>query len=511
MSSAVPLLEASDLTLFGGKSSNLAKLLKAKLPVPDGFAVGVDAFDKEGKLTKEAKSKINSFTDQNQKYAVRSSALAEDAESKSWAGQFNTFLNVKFVDVIDKIEACHNSVTKRSKAYADEKSQPKASQIAVVIQEMIDPEYAGVLFTKDPVTGKDEYVVEYVEGLGEQLVSGQVDPEKIQLTNKKPSVPFDADQLVTIAKQTEKLFNSPQDIEWAFANNKVWLTQSRPITSIQSVEDKYALGDPEDLFYWGPSRVVPKYMSDFMVSVEVFFERMAADSSMPNPPKSIVLFWEGQMVWLSNAKDFAEFTKNCFLAYQKQDRFDQDHSQWKTQIDHLEKETDHDDSEALLDAWKSTLFAEFSLYGADAVISQMLDRFDQKTRQKIWGAFTVPDGGTFLSRIDQELLSSKDVRLLAEKYPWIADGYDGVKNVALDYFSDRLSLLKDESASHMMAKPSRQKLINSLGLTETEVNTLTLVRDLAMFMDERKAWMMQTRRLVKKSLSNIEHGWFFFR
>ncbi len=203
----------TDTASVGGKATNLAKLLQANLPVPNGVAVGLSAFDDNGKLNEDATQQVKQHLSQDKLYAVRSSALAEDAEGASWAGQFETYLDTKSEDVVSKIELCHNSAKNRAKAYAEDKAASKTFDIAVVVQEMVKPEYAGVLFTKDPVSGKDMLVTEYVEGLGEELVSGRTDPKHLVLnTPEAAKAPFDTAQLADLALKVEKLFGVPQDI-----------------------------------------------------------------------------------------------------------------------------------------------------------------------------------------------------------------------------------------------------------------------------------------------------------
>jgi phosphoenolpyruvate synthase/pyruvate phosphate dikinase len=104
---------------------------------------------------------------------------------------------------------------------------------------------------------------------------------------------------------------------------------------------------------------------------------------------------------------------------------------------------------------------------------------------------------------------SGDPKVIAEKYPWIEDGYGGVSKDAFKYFTERLKLLNDNQDNGSETKKDRGKLAKELGLTDEEVESLTLTRKLAEFMDDRKAWMMRTRRNVTKSAGNIEHGWLF--
>jgi phosphohistidine swiveling domain-containing protein len=499
----------ADTTMVGGKVANLAKLIQNGLPVPSGFAVGLSAFTDEGKLSDDAKQQIKQQLSPDKLYAVRSSALAEDAEGASWAGQFETFLDTKLEDVIEKIEECHNSAKSRAKSYAGDKGKTNFD-IAVAVQEMLKPEYAGVLFTRDPLSGKDLLVTEYVAGLGEELVSGRADPKKVILnSDEAKQAPFDTSQLAELATKVEQLFGTPQDIEWVWANNKIWLVQARPITATQETRAGYYLGEPDDLFYWGPARAKPEYMSDFMAAAEKFFVNMYEASELPNPPKALALFAEGKNVWLLNAEAFADFTEKTFEAYSKRDQLSEDYASWQKTAKDLDSLTGSELEKKIVDAWLYTEFAEFSLYGAEAALIKLLSRFDAPTRQDIWGAFTVPDKPTFLARIDVELVSSQDPQDMAQKYPWIQNGYDGLSENAAKYFEERLNVVGNEPASSQNLQKKREELTQKLELTDEEVKSLTLARKLAEFMDERKAWMMQTRHLITGSIGNIEHGWFY--
>jgi phosphohistidine swiveling domain-containing protein len=512
MSDVLPLVEVSDAeaSTVGGKATNLAKLLQAGLPVPNGIAVGLGAFSEDGSLSDEAKQQIAQHLKQDILYAVRSSALAEDAEGESWAGQFETYLDTKPEDVLAKVELCHNSAKSRATAYAEDKGASDAFDIAVVVQEMLKPEYAGVLFTKDPVSGEDTLVTEYVAGMGEELVSGRADPKRVVInTDEAVEAPFDTKQLAELAAKVEQLFGVPQDIEWVWVDNKIWLVQARPITTQQEGRTGYYLGEPDELFYWGPSRAQPMYMSDFMVAVERFFTEMADDPNMPNPPKCIALFYDDKNVWLMNPQAFSEFAEGTFEAYEKLNRLDEDVASWQAATDQLEKLAGSELTDKLVEAWFHTEFAEFSLYGAETVLIKKLERFDSATRQEVWGAFTTPDTPTFLSRIDSELAECQDPEAMANKYPWIQNGYDGVSSDAVEYFKKRLNIVGSEVQKPQDFEVKRSELTEKLQLTDEEVNMLTLARRLAEFMDDRKAWMMQTRRLVTQIIGNIEHGWFF--
>lgn len=501
----------SDIQSVGGKAALLGEMTKAGLPVPKGFVVTLGCFNHQGELDDSTKLTIKNLLDRTKLYAVRSSGVAEDAEGASWAGQFETYLDTKSEDIISKIEKCHNSAKTRAIAYARDKQFASGFKIAVVVQEMIHSEFSGVLFTKDPVSGKDNLVTEYVEGLGEELVSGTADPKRITFGLDKPvDVPFDILQLVDLANKTEQLFGLPQDIEWAWAENKMWLVQARPITVTQEMRAGYYIGEPEDLFYWGPTRAKPTYFSDFMAAIERFFMNMVKDPCLPNPPKTIALFHKGQNVWLINEHDFAEFTEKTFVAYEKLNQLEADIAMWEKASQQLDTLSGSKRTDKLIEAWVYTEFAEFSLYGAETVLIKRLSRFDNQTRQEIWGAFTVPDKPTFLSIIDQELFKSQDVAVMAKKYPWIKDGYDGISSNPKEYFEERLKIVSRTGVPrHVNNVQKRTLLIKKLSLTDEEVKSLSLARKLAEFMDNRKAWMMQTRHLITTTMSNIEFGWFY--
>src|SRR3989344_5176783 len=389
MPSVVSLKDADSRGEYGGKAANLSRLLSAGLPVPTGFAVGISSFDGE-RLMPEASSKVQSLVDASKLYAVRSSAVNEDAQDASWAGQFETFLNVKPKDVLETIEKCHSSTKARAKAYRKKMTTEKVDfKIAVVVQEMLTPDYAGVLFTRNPLTGSDEFVVEYVKGMGEGLVSGRIDPERLVVKENFEGVaPFDLKSLVSLARVAEKTFGVPQDIEFASQNNTIWLLQSRPITKLPT-RDELNLGEPADLFYWGPSRTEPLYMSDFMVAVGDAFNEQFNDPAWPNPPKSIALFHNHQMVWLSSSKEFNAYAVSAFETYLQTRDVSKEQAEWNSLCKELDKDAKARSKvfEKLVSALKKTIRAEFSLYAAETVLGRMLARLTENDRQEAWQEF----------------------------------------------------------------------------------------------------------------------------
>ena len=271
-------LSGSDVDRAGGKASSLAQMIQAGFPVPPGFVLTTEAFKRyRGKAIPESfKEDVLKAFDQlgADRVAVRSSAVAEDSSSASWAGQFESFLNVGRSDLIDKILACwHSASNERVQFYA--KSQGSSQDqlaLAVVVQKMVESQAAGVMFTVNPVTGaKDQIMIEAVYGLGELLVQGMATPDnylidkndlsvleqsiafkdkmmvyaesgikEVGVTPEKQDDPaLDSDQLNELAElgiKIEQHYGKPQDIEWTVENDHICIVQSRPVTTMGSDE-----------------------------------------------------------------------------------------------------------------------------------------------------------------------------------------------------------------------------------------------------------------------------------
>lgn len=254
--------------LVGGKGYHLSRL-KQSFPVPNGFIVSGEIGDNE---LMESLQKLQ----KNRLLAVRSSALGEDGSASSFAGMHLTLLSLKNdLEVIkNAIEQCRDSVSSSwantyrmnlqlqdyiTSGTLDPSEMEQVDKIImpVVIQEMIDPICAGVCFSQHPVTNNPkEIVIESVRGLGEGLVSGAITPDQFifHKGNSPLEVFFDSENLSPvsveegkacldrnyaedIAKLVMKVVvaseNIPQDIEWAFDGEKIWLLQSRPITTVK--------------------------------------------------------------------------------------------------------------------------------------------------------------------------------------------------------------------------------------------------------------------------------------
>ncbi len=312
LTSILPLASTSaTLSLAGGKGANLARLAQAGLPVPDGFTITTQAYQvfvaanglteripavlSTGSLDtpeqcEDASALIRDLFRQGRvpehlaeqirdayaglgrlPVAVRSSATAEDLPEMSFAGQQDTYLNVIGADaLLQAVVACWSSLwTARAISYRERNGVAHADvALAVVVQQMVESEASGVLFTANPLTGlRSETVIDATVGLGEALVSGQVEPDHFVVdmstgqiigrtlgakalsvrsrpgggtvtVQEDPKAPpsLSAAQILALAAlggQVAALYDdTPQDIEWALADDTLYLLQTRPITSL---------------------------------------------------------------------------------------------------------------------------------------------------------------------------------------------------------------------------------------------------------------------------------------
>ncbi|MBT2531007.1 hypothetical protein J7E83_02490 [Arthrobacter sp. ISL-48] len=291
---------ASDLASAGGKGANLGELVRGGLPVPAGFVVTTGAYAamlEESGLAAELARLLEAgaagamiralFTaaalpehicaDIAAAYAalgsgpvaVRSSATAEDLPGAAFAGQQDTYLNVVGeAAVLGAVVDCWASLwTDRAIAYRQRQGiDPRQVAIAVVVQEMVPADTAGVMFSANPVTGeRGEIVIDSSPGLGEAVVSGRVTPEHYVLdasgrtraftagghevviragagggTEDSPGMASSSPglssgqlaELARLALRVQDHFGRPQDMEWALAGGRVFLLQARPMTAL---------------------------------------------------------------------------------------------------------------------------------------------------------------------------------------------------------------------------------------------------------------------------------------
>ncbi len=306
-------INKNDLALVGGKGTGLGELFNNGFHVPNGFCVSALVYE-DFVVKNELQDKIKGFlwdldvedTEKLEKaannikklilkapmdeqikqriigayhemkkgfVAVRSSATAEDLPTASFAGQQSTFLNVNGDGALLKaVQECWASLWEPRAIFYREKNNfdHMIVLISVVVQHMVQPDCAGVIFTANPVTNnREEILVEGSYGLGEMVVSGQITPDsfiidKKTLEIKQKSIGTKSKQMVKakdgsneikdvdqemqekqcisdeqvkklaeIGKKIEKHFKFPQDCEWAIENDEIFMLQSRPITTLK--------------------------------------------------------------------------------------------------------------------------------------------------------------------------------------------------------------------------------------------------------------------------------------
>lgn len=315
-------LRKEDVAIAGGKGANLGELTNAGIPVPPGFVVTSKTYDQfmketgifdeimdildaldvnDNKQLQEASRNIKKIMVETEMpdeiraiiveaynalcvrigredvyVAVRSSATAEDLPEASFAGQQDTYLNIKGVDdVVSYVQQCWASLFESRAIFYREENNFDHSKvyIAVVVQEMVDAEKAGVMFTVHPSTGEEKILIEGAWGLGEAVVSGSVTPDtcwvdkktgeilKYQvstknimfkrnvnegrtiqtdvpddLKNKRVLSPYEVKKLAELGKKIQEHYKFPQDTEWAIESGKIFLLQSRPVTTLKKVQ-----------------------------------------------------------------------------------------------------------------------------------------------------------------------------------------------------------------------------------------------------------------------------------
>jgi len=301
-----------DVSSAGGKGASLGEMITAGIPVPPGFVILAETYEKiikagqldleintvlgkvdiaEASTVEAASEKIQGLM-QHAKIpdeiadaimdaqnslgasymAVRSSATAEDSAETAWAGQLDTFLNTTEEDVLNNVKKCWTSLyTPRSIFYRFKNQlHDKEISVAVVVQKMVESDQAGVAFSVHPVTQDHEkMIIEAGFGLGEAVVSGKITPDSYVVdkngcqiidvnlgdqdkgifrgenggtewrqlpikenTSKRVLDDSEIIDLSHIVMNIENHYGFPVDVEWARENEKFYIVQSRPITTL---------------------------------------------------------------------------------------------------------------------------------------------------------------------------------------------------------------------------------------------------------------------------------------
>jgi phosphoenolpyruvate synthase/pyruvate phosphate dikinase len=210
--------------VIGGKAEGLVKLQELGLPVPPFVAVPV------GEEPDEA-----AVAALGEPLAVRSSAVGEDAADRSAAGQYETVLGVRRATLVAAV-AQVRAGTERAKAYGAD------GDVAVVVQRQVPATRAGVAFSRDPVGGGEDVLIECALGGGEAVVSGEVTPDRYRVAGDRVHARAagttrtlrddEAHEVAEQVRRAEAGFERPVDVEFCFEGRTLWLVQCRPITTL---------------------------------------------------------------------------------------------------------------------------------------------------------------------------------------------------------------------------------------------------------------------------------------
>ena len=287
-STAVPLTAAAsaavDRATVGGKAGVLAELCAAGFPVPPGFVVTAAALADAGlaeELTAEAR-RLGA-----DRFAVRSSGAAEDLADASYAGLYDTYLNVPVDDLTAAVRRCFAAADTERVITYHRRHGGAAAAMAVLVQVMIDPVAAGVAFTADPLTGdRTQTIVTAVAGLGDRLVSGDTAGEQWTITTggtvmTRPDpgtgralTAAQAGAVAVLSRRVADRYGQPQDIEWAIdRQDRLWLIQARPMTAVPEAVSwtppgpglwmrNFRLGE------WLPEAVTPSFATWLLPALE---------------------------------------------------------------------------------------------------------------------------------------------------------------------------------------------------------------------------------------------------
>ncbi|MEV0345211.1 PEP/pyruvate-binding domain-containing protein [Nonomuraea sp. NPDC050680] len=340
---------AADLATAGGKGASLARLTRAGLPVPDGFHITTEAYrafaadfrdrildaaaagdaagiaalfaghDMPAAVAAQIRAAYEAMGD-DVPVAVRSSATAEDLPGMSFAGQQDTYLNIRGDALLDAVKRCWASLwNARAIAYREQNGVPHDDvALAVVVQELVDADAAGVMFTANPVNGaRDEIVINASWGLGEAVVGGQVTPDtvvvrhgavaesrigdKSVMTVRTPSGtheepvpeelrrravldPAQAAELAGVGSRIQELYGTPMDVEWARHDGSFFIVQARPITGLKQPVEEWNDSLKGDYLWTGGNlgEAIPDVMTPVTWSfVRMFIHEAMAASALP--------------------------------------------------------------------------------------------------------------------------------------------------------------------------------------------------------------------------------------
>ena len=256
---AVELRNASlvERNRVGTKSATLGELMRVGFDVPDGFVLTTEAFpgndqvaaSSDGFAQRPVPPRVVAALQSvlvelgGGPVAVRSSAADEDLDNASFAGVYETILDVRGLEAVTQaVRQCWSSAFgQRATVYRAMKGLTRAPRMAVLVQRLVAAEASGVAFTADPLTGDPTVtLVSAIAGLGDALVSGRKTPDEWRVAGDRVTCESSSEgvldaaevrRVAELAGRVAERLGSPQDIEWAFSEGRLYLLQARPITT----------------------------------------------------------------------------------------------------------------------------------------------------------------------------------------------------------------------------------------------------------------------------------------
>jgi pyruvate,water dikinase len=286
VSGIVPLVEADTEELYGAKAVGLGDALRAGLPVPPGVALPGPEVDSIASGDVDATTALlEAVQALPTPLAVRSSAVGEDSAGASFAGQHITVLNVPSAEAVEAAvrEVWWSANSDSAITYRKRLGVFARPSVGVVVQSLLQPDTAGVMFTRNPITGADERMIEASWGLGEAVVSGRVIPDSFRMARSGEvldrraglkrfairsapdgggtvdddvapdlveSLCLSDEQLQALsdlAADCERVYGPERDMEWAFAGGQLYLLQCRALTTSAGSTAPASLTTPDVL------------------------------------------------------------------------------------------------------------------------------------------------------------------------------------------------------------------------------------------------------------------------
>ncbi|HZS11160.1 MAG TPA: PEP/pyruvate-binding domain-containing protein [Nitrospirales bacterium] len=295
------LIDCRDPQLVGGKAAGIGQLLRANFRVPDGCCLTTVCYEHalytaggnpaamavSNELmgtVRSALAAVDLHEDWDARWAVRSSAIGEDATVASFAGMHGTWLNVEDTELRDAIAACWASLhSAHAAAYRDRRARrARPPMMAVIVQRMVRAQTGGIAFSIDPLTGNpDRLVVNAALGLGDGVAAGTVAADHIVI-HRRGHGHYDVEagialseanarDLAALVDRVSALEEHPVDIEWALSASGFWLLQARPAAAAHDADDRvtdatcvWSRANFKETMPEVPSPLAISYLQDFM-------------------------------------------------------------------------------------------------------------------------------------------------------------------------------------------------------------------------------------------------------